>query len=239
MRTEFFRIVKNPLCWVITGSGLAARTVLAYFDSLYRSAQFWAAALDFWDKTGSVAVGFLILLVMTRCFSYDVETGVFPVVNSTTYGRLPLLFARLAGGTLAVLLSVMLLYGGNMGISFLLGNQAEVPYGWIGSFSAKSMIAMAGAEGFYIVSALVCDLTKNQPIAMCLCGVTFAGSYFINSGAVQPPDVFWLLKYGFFTELVRGRSVKSFPQFWPGWYLLLIGMNFFFVIRKRKENREL
>ena len=115
----------------------------------------------------------------------------------------------------------------------------ETPCGWIGSFSARTLAALAGAEGLYIVSALVCDLAKNQPIAMCLCGPAFAGSYLINPGAVKPPDVFWLLKYGFFTELARGRSIRSFPRFWLGWYLLLIGTNFFFVMRKRKENREL
>lgn len=239
MRTECFQVIKNPLYWLITGLGLAARTVLAYFDGLYRGPQFWELALDFWDKTGSVTIGFLILLVMIRCFSYDIEVGVFSVVNSTAYGRLHLLLARLTGGSLAVALSVILLYGGNTGISLLLGNQIEVPYGWMGSFIYKSMISLVGAAGFYIVSALVCDLAKNQPIAMCLCGLPFASSYFINSGAVTPPDVFWLLKYGFFTELMRGSTIQSLPQFWLGWYLLLIGMNFFFVMRKRKENREL
>ena len=239
MRTELLRIIKNPLYWLIIGFGLAARTVLAYFDSQYRGPQFWKLAPDFWDKTGSVTIGFLILLVMTRYFSYDVEAGVFSVVNSTAYGRLHLLLARLTGGILAVILAVTVLYGGNLGISLLLGNQIEAPHGWMGSFIYKSMISLAGAAGFYTVSALVCDLAKNQPIAMCLCGLTFAGSYFINSGAVTPPDVFWLLKYGFFTELMRGSTIQSLPWFWVGWYLLLIGMSFFFVIRKRKENREI
>ena len=223
----------------MTGAGLAVRTVLAYFDSLYRGPQFWAAALDFWDKTGSVTMGFLTLTVLIRYFSFDTETGVFPVVNSTARGRLRLLLARLAGGSLAAVLSAALLCGGNTGISFLLGNQIEAPHGWIDSFSAGSAAALAGAVGFYILSALVCDLAKNQPIAMCLCGLPFAGSYFINSGAVKPPDVFWLIKYGFFTELSRGRSIRSFPLFWLGWYPLLLGACFFFAILKRKENREL
>ena len=53
------------------------------------------------------------------------------------------------------------------------------------------------------------------------------------------PDIDKLLKYGFFAELARGSTIQSLPQFWFGWYLLLIGMNFFFVTRERKENREL
>ena len=239
MRTEFLRIIKNPLYWLVTCSGLAARAVLAYFDGLYRDTQFWASALDFWDKTGSVTAGFLVLLVMTRYFSYDVETGAFPIINSTARGRLPLLLARLTGGTLAVALSVALLYGGNMGISFLLGHKIGAPGGWIGAFSYRSVMSLAGAEGYYIVSALVCDLAKNQPIAMCVCGLPFASSYFINSGAVKPPEAFWFLKYGFFTELLRGDAIKSFTLFWIGWYSVLIGTIFFFVIRRRKENREL
>ena len=239
MRTELFRTVKDPLYWLMIGSGLAARTVAAYFDSLYRSSRFWASALDFWDKTGSVTMGLLILLVLIRRFSYDAETGVFPVVNSTAYGRLSLLLARLAGGALAVILAAALLCGGNAGISFLLGGRIGAPYGWTGSFGARSAVALVGAEGYYIVSALVCDLAKNQPIAMSLCGLPFAGSYFINSGAVRPPEALWLLKFGFFTELARGKSILSFPRFWLVWYALLIGMVFFFVLRKRKEDCEL
>lgn len=86
---------------------------------------------------------------------------------------------------------------------------------------------------------MICDLSKNHPVAMCLCGLPFASSYFINVDAVKPPDLFWFLRYGFFTELLRGRTIGSFPVFWSVWYAALIGLTFFFVIQKRKERKEL
>ena len=100
MKTELFQYLKNPLYWAVIGLGLSFRTVLAYFDRLYREPQFWELAADFWNKTGSVTVGLLILLVVIHRFSYDVEVGVFPVINSTAY--LPLLTSRHLVGKLSL-----------------------------------------------------------------------------------------------------------------------------------------
>jgi len=114
-----------------------------------------------------------------------------------------------------------------------------MPYGWTNSFSCATVIALVGSVGYFLMSAMICDLAKNHPIAMCLCGLPFASSYFINAGAVSPPDIFWFLRYGLFTELVRGKTIKSFPAFWFVWYIALIELTLFFVIRKRKERKEL
>ena len=239
MKTECVQYFKNPCYWAVVGLGLAARTVLAYLDFQYRGQQFWELAADFWNKTGSITMGFLILLVMIRRFSCDTELRTFPVINSTAYGRLPLFWNRLIGGKAAVVSAVLLLYAGNTGISFLLGHDVGIPYGWTGSFTRTTAIAVIGAAGYFTMSAMICDLTKNHPIAMCLCGLPFASSYFINASAVKPPDVFWLFRYGFFAELMRGRTIQSFPIFWFVWYSVLIGLALFFVIRRRKERKEL
>ena len=239
MKTECLQYLKNPYYWTVIGLGLAARTVLAYFDSLYRGPQFWELSADFWNKTGSVTTGFLVLLVMIRRFSYDKETRTFSIINSTSYGRLSLFWNRLIGGGAAVIVAVLLLYAGNMGISFLLGYQIDAPYGWTGSFSRTTAAALVGSIGYFTMSAMICDLAKNHPAAMCLCGLPFASSYFINASAVKPPDVFWFFRYGFFTELVRGRMITSLPTFWLIWYVALIGLTLFFVIWKRKERKEL
>lgn len=239
MKTEYSQYLKNPLYWIIIGLGLAFRTVLAYFDCLYREPQFWELAADFWNKTGSVTAGLLVLLVVVHRFSYDVETGVFSIINSTAYGRLSLFWNRLIGGGLAAALSVLLLYVGNLGISLLLGYRIDIPYGWICSFTYSTAITLVGVTGFFTVSAMVCDLTKNHPISICLCGLLFANSYFINAGAVKPPDIFWFLRYGFFTELVRGRAITSLPAFWLIWYLALISLMLFLTIKKRRGNKEL
>lgn len=239
MKTECVQYFKNPCYWALIGLGLAARTVLAYLDRLHRGQQFWELAADFWNKTGSITMGFLILLVMIRRFSYDTELRVFPIINSTAHGRLSLFWNRLIGGEAAVVSAVLLLYAGNTGISFLFGNKMGMPCGWAGLFTHTTAAALAGSAGYFALSAMICDLSKNHPVAMCLCGLPFASSYFINAGAVKPPDLFWFLRYGFFTEPMRGRTIRSFPVFWSVWYAALIGLTFFWVIRRRKERKEL
>lgn len=219
--------------------GLAFRAVIAYFDSLYRSPKFWELAAGFWNKIGSAAIGFLVLLVMIRCFSYDTEIGIFSIINSTTHGRFSLFRDRLISGGTAIVLSALLLYAGNIGISFLLGKQFLIPTGFLRSFSYDTAATIVGSVGFFLTSAMICDLTKNHPIAMCLCGLPFASNYFINVGVLKAFNVFWFLRYGFFTELMRGRTIKSFPLFWLVWYAMLIGLTFFLAIWKRKERKEL
>lgn len=239
MRIECCQWFKNPYYWAVICLGLAARTGLACLDCRYRGAQFWELAADFWNKTGSVTMGLLILLVMIRQFSYDTEMGISPTINSTVYGRLPLFWNRLIGGEVAVLAAAVLLHVGNIGVSCLLGSKIGMPNGWTGSFHAATAVALVGSAGFFALSAMMCDLTKNHPIAMCLCGLPFASSYFINVGAVKPPDIFWLLRYGFFTELMRGRAIRSLPIVWFVWYAALIGLTLFFVIQNRRERKEL
>lgn len=116
--------------------GTGRRAGLTYLDFRYRSPQFWELAADFWNKTGSITMGFLILLVMIRRFSYDMELRTFPIINSTAYGRLPLFWNRLIGGEVAVVAAVLLLYAGNTGISCLLGSKMGMSYDWTG-FSPK------------------------------------------------------------------------------------------------------
>ena len=239
MKTECLQYFKNPYYWAVIGLGLAARAVLACLDFRYRGQQFWGLAADFWNKTGSITMGFLILLVMIRRFSYDTELRTFPIINSAAYGRLSLFRNRLIGGEAAVAAAVLLLYAGNTGISCLLGSKMGMPCGWTGFFIHTTAAALAGSAGYFALSAMICDLSQNHPVAMCLCGLPFASSYFINAGAVKPPDLFWFLRYGFFTELMRGRTIRSFPVFWSVWYTVLIGLTFFWVIRRRKERKEL
>lgn len=71
----------------------------------------WSA--EFWNKIGSVTLGFLVLLVLIRLFSADRETGVFPVINSTAYGRITLFRNRLIAGALPLRLGAVLLAAGN------------------------------------------------------------------------------------------------------------------------------
>ena len=108
-------------------------------------------------------MGFLILLVMIRRFSYDMELRTFPIINSTAYGRLPLFWNRLIGGEVAVVAAVLLLYAGNTGISCLLGSKMGMSYDWTGFFTQATVAAFAGSAGYFALSAMICDLSKKPP----------------------------------------------------------------------------
>ena len=239
MKTELFRYFKNPLYWIVYGAGISIRTVLAYFDSLHRKEEFWELAKDFWSKIGSATMGFLIVLVLIQLFSFDRETKSYPTINSTVYGRIHLFRNRLIAGGVAAVFSVALLAVGNFAVSMLLGRNLPYPQSWAGSFIQPPVVAMIGAIGFFLFAACVCDIYKNQPAAMCICGVPFAISYFVNTGAIKQFELFWFFRYGFFSELMRGRLIHSNPVFWVIWYALFSSCVLLIAINKRKERKEL
>ena len=239
MKTELFRYFKNPLYWIVYGAGISIRTVLAYFDSLHRKEEFWELAKDFWSKIGSATMGFLIVLVLIQLFSFDRETKSYPTINSTVYGRIHLFRNRLIAGGVASVFGVALLAVGNFAVSMLLGRNLPHPQNWVGSFIQPPVVAMIGSIGFFLFAACVCDFFKNQPAAMCICGVPFAISYFVNTGAIKQFELFWFFRYGFFSELMRGRLIHSNPVFWVIWYALFLSCVLLIAINKRKERKEL
>jgi len=239
MKTELFRYFKNPLYWIVYGAGISIRTVLAYFDSLHRKEEFWELAKDFWSKIGSATMGFLIVLVLIQLFSFDRETKSYPTINSTVYGRIHLFRNRLIAGGVAAVFGVALLAVGNFAVSMLLGRNLPYPQNWVGSFIQPPVVAMIGSIGFFLFVACVCDFFKNQPAAMCICGVPFAISYFVNTGAIKQFELFWFFRYGFFSELMRGRLIHSNPVFWVIWYALFLSCVLLIAINKRKERKEL
>ena len=213
MKTELCRYFKNPLYWIILAAGLSVRAVLAYFDCLYRSKDFWALSADFWSKIGSVTVGFLIVLVLIHLFSLDRETGTWPTISSTVYGRIHLFRNRLTAGKYCS--SSWYRFIGNWQLYCIctLGRGLPRPQDWLYLFIRPHVTVFIGSIGFFILAACVCDIFKNQPAAMCICGVPFAISYFVNAGVVKPFELLWFFRYGFFTEMMRGRFIYSAPCF--------------------------
>ena len=220
MKADLIRCFRNPLYWLVLSAGLFVRVVLAYFDFQTRSDVFWSLSAEFWNKTGSVTLGFLVLLVLIRLFSADRETGAFPVINSTAYGRIALFRNRLIAGSAAASVGTILLAIGN--------------YAWLRSTG----IVLIGTIGFFLFAAFVCDSLKNQPAAMCICGVPFALSYFINVAVLKKFGFFWFVRYGFFTEWMRGRRIGVTTEVWIIWYALLLGGLLLAVIHLRKERKE-
>lgn len=239
MRRELLRYLHQPLYWVVASAGLAVRIMMAWLDKLHRLEVFWTLSVDFWKKIGSVTEGFLILLVLVHPFSMDREDRVQPVVTSAAHGRGRLFCERLTAGTAATGIGVFLLALGNLIITVIFGTGLPYSEEWIKEFLSSSVIVFAGSVGFFLFCACVCDITQNQPVTMCICGFPYAISYFINSDMIHPPEPLWFCRYGFFSELVRGRPLRIMPAFWRGWYsALLIGV-LILTIKKRKERKEL
>lgn len=239
MNRELKRCLGQPLYWAVLAVGLAARAVLAYFDGLYRTADYWRLAGNFWSKIGSATMGVLILLVLLRPFALDRETGVWPVIVSTPGGRLRLFATRLLAGVLAAALAVIALGAGNGVLSVLLGRGLPRPESWALDLFQPQGAALAGAVGYFLFAATVCDACQNQPAAMGLCGTPFALGYFVNAGAVSPWEAAWFFRYGCFTELLRGRWLSSLVGFWAFWYLLLLGGGLTLALYLRKERKAL
>ena len=239
MKDDLIRCFRNPLYWLVLGAGLSVRVVLAYFDFQTRSDAFWSLSAEFWNKIGSVTLGFLVLLVLIRLFSADRETGVFPVINSTAYGRITLFRNRLIAGSIAASAGAVLLAAGNHALSILISGRLPQPDGWNHAWFRSTAIVLIGTIGFFLFAAFVCDSLKNQPAAMCICGVPFAFSYFINVAVLKKFEFFWFVRYGFFAEWMRGRRIGVTPGVWGVWYALLLGGLLLAAIHQRKERKEL
>lgn len=239
MKRELLRCLCRPLYWAIIGMGLAVRLLMAWLDRMYRSEIFWMLSTDFWNKIGSATEGFLIILVLIHLFSVDQESGTRPVVISTVYGRKRLLWERFTAGITATCIGVAFLTFGNLSITAACGWGLPCPEKWLAIFLMISVTALIGSAGFFLLCSCVCDMTQNQPMAMCICGLPFAISYFINADIVHPPEPLWFIRYGFFTELMRGRGIQSAPIFWIGWYAALFFGVLILALIKRKEHKEL
>ena len=66
----------------------------------------------------------------------------------------------------------------------------------------------------------------------------FAFSYFINVAVLKKFEFFWFVRYGFFTEWMRGRRIGVTTEVWIIWYALLLGGLLLAVIHLRKERKE-
>ena len=239
MKADLIRCFRNPLYWLVLSAGLFVRVVLAYFDFQTRSDVFWSLSAEFWNKTGSVTLGFLVLLVLIRLFSADRETGAFPVINSTAYGRIALFRNRLIAGSAAASVGTILLAIGNYALSILISGRLPQPDGWNHAWFRSTAIVLIGTIGFFLFAAFVCDSLKNQPAAMCICGVPFAFSYFINVAVLKSLNSSGFVRYGFFAEWMRGRRIGVTPGVWGVWYALLLGGLLLAARHQRKERKEL
>lgn len=239
MKRELLRIMKMPLYWLVIGGGMTIRLVFAYFDRLYRQDSFWNSFADFWNKIGAFTMAVLILVVLIRLFSMDREHGVQDVISSTMLGRRNLFLYRLFAVVTGACIGVSVLAAANTILSALFGQGIALNNEWIMAFLTRTGIALCGSVGLSVVAGSICDISKSQPVTLCICGIPFIISIFVNADVVRPFELFWFFRYGFFTELMRGRLLQSMLGFWVIWYSTILVLALAIAIAKRKERKEL
>ncbi len=239
MSKELLRILKTPFYWLIIGAGMAIRLILAYLDRLYRKDLFWSLFADFWSKIGAFTMAVLILVVLIRLFSMDREYGVQDIISSTMLGRRRLFWYRQFAVATGAGIGVLLLAAANIILSAFIGQGITSHDQWITTFFTRTGVALCGSVGLSVVAGAICDISKSQPVTLCICGIPFIVSLFVNDDVVKPFELFWFFRYGFFTELMRGRLLQSMPWFWVIWYCTIPVLVLAIAIAKRKERKEL
>ncbi|MGI5985885.1 MAG: hypothetical protein GXY01_07645 [Clostridiales bacterium] len=239
MKQELLRIIKMPLFGLIIGAGTVIRLIFACFDHLYRENLFWSLSASSWGKIGAFTMAALILAVFARLFSLDNEYGTQDVISSTVFGRQRLFWHRQFAATTGVIIGVMTLSTANVLISVSLGQRLIWESEWIMNFLVHTGIALCGCIGLSVVAGAICDISKSQPVTLCICGIPFLISIFVNADMVQPFELFWFFRYGFFTELMRGETPPSMLGFWIIWYGIMLILVLMIAIHKRKERKEL
>ncbi len=239
MIVELKRYLRAPLYPLGLAISVLIRVVLTYMDMKHREDTYWEIAADYWDTVGSASFALIILAVLIHQFSKDKETGAITVINSTRDGRIKLYFRRLAAGVIMTVLTVAILSLCNVVTAYCFAPDVPVPDGFTRMFVSRTLIALLGGLGFFLAASFVCDAISNQMAAMSICGLPFGLSFIINVIVLDKFEFEWFVRYGFFTELMRGRLIYSQPVFWCVWYAVLIIGLFVLSIYKRKERKQL
>ena len=239
MIIELKRYLRAPLYWLGLAISVLIRGVLTYLDMKHRADTYFEIAADYWTKAGAVSLAFIILAVLIHQFSTDKETGAVTVISSARNGRIKLYLRRVAAGVIMTFLTVAILSLCNVATAYCLAPDVPVPDTFARTFVSRTLTALLGGVGFFLAASFVCDAVSNQPAAICICGFPFGLSFFINVIVVDKFDFAWFIRYGFFTELMRGRLIYSQPVFWCVWYAVLILGLFALSLYKRKERKQL
>lgn len=239
MKDDLLRLLKSSLYWLIISMGGGICIFTAYMDYRYRSQNFWSLAGGFWNRFGAVILAFVILMVAVRLYSVDYEQKTAEMILSTAHGRKRLFRRRMAASMIFAVISAALLAAVHYGVSRIIAAELPIPSDWMGTYLFATFITVLGGAGFSAVSGAICDIIKSHGATLCICGLPYGISFFINSSVVKPPDIFWFLRYGFFTELMRGRLIASRPGFWAVWYCGLTALTVALALIRRKERKEL
>ena len=203
-------------------------------------------SLTFWNGLGSLAAGFIILMITTKIFSMDAEERVEDVFNTTKHGKRQLFLTRLQASTLFTVVIVLLFIGIQLGgaLSFISTEQViTIPYDMsITTYLLlQASTVLIGAIFLTLFAAVVCTIFKSHPITLIICGLFYGISYITRTSMVSKYSLHWLLDKGFFSYLIRGDLFRIPPidfvelGLLAAWYGILLAV--VMIVNKNLQRR--
>lgn len=235
MIAELKKILNDKIFWIILLCSSCYRSFMAVLDFKYRKDTYWEITDNFWHNAGSVTIGVLILLVVIRIIVYDRETKVFEVINTTYKGRAEVFLKRIIASIVGVLFSVIILFTFNVLISSVIAGE----FMHTDVFLKTTCTVLLGSIGYLLFCLFVCDILKNHPATIVVCGFPFGYTFMLGIKPLEAFNILWFIKHGFFTDLVRGHSIGSYLWFWITWYSLLFVLLISISLYLRKVHKEL
>jgi len=221
---EIKKLAKNRWNLFLFAALMSFWGIRLYFAAQKGADRFFMTSISFWHLIGSLMIGFMILFVNTRLFSWDEEEKVKEAILATKSGKARLfLFRMLANALYTTGIAILFLFiqvlgffifnrYENLSITFIVECLESFPYVW------------AGSVLFSVFAACVCTVFQSHMVATVLCGILFGTTYLLRGNLLQPYSLEWFLEKGFFSYFIRAKDIVLDSQFmvlmiWYGIFL--------------------
>jgi len=228
LKLELQKLFIKPY-FICSFAVLSLWTFILYNTFIWTPARILQKSLDFWGKLGSIALCFIILMIVTRLFIMDVNENTEDVFNAAKFGKGKLFKIRLKAGIIFIFITVLLFTWMNLIISMYFNRISQdltIPL----SISVPSyyllqvLSVIIGAISFIICASCICNGFKSQSITVIICGLLFGISYITRSASVNKFSIHWFLERGFFSYMMRGKILADSlweMAFWIFWHCMI------------------
>lgn len=186
----------------------------------------------FWHVFGSLAIGFIILIVNTRIFILDKEEAVKEVILTTRNGKVNILLIRLIATTIYTMCTVCLFLFIQI-LGFLIFNEMGSFTEFMVNCLEGFLYVFIGSVLFSIFAACVCMIFNSQTVTVILCGFLFGMTYILRGSLLNEYSFLWFLEKGFFSYMIRVKEILHDPHivFLTVWYGILMTGIFILTIK--------
>lgn len=186
-------------------------------------------SLEFWDKLGSITLGFIILIISTKIFIMDVNENTEDVFNTTKLGKRRLFQVRIKAGVFFIVTTVLLFVGMNIIVTLFfvrVPQDVTIPMDISTAFYyiLQTLMVIIGAISFAICASCICNGFKSHGITIIICGLLFGISFITRSTLANKFSIHWFLERAFFSYLMRGKILADSLWeilYWISWYCLI------------------